>query len=254
MMDKVIEVTRMAGEVVRDGFGKNFSIDFKSNETDLVTEIDKKSEKVILDYIKKEFPAHSILAEESGRFDSDSEYRWVIDPIDGTVNFAHGLPMFAVSVALQKNKQTIAGAVYDVMNDRMFTAEKGGGAFCNSEKLAVRDNDNLKKSLLVTGFPYELIDKIPVLMEKYSYFLANSRSLRRLGSAALDLCYVASGVFDGFWEMRLHLWDVAAGNLIVEEAGGKVTDYSNNPIIDDCKEILATNGKVHDHMLKVLGE
>ena len=156
MIDKVIEVSKIAGGIIREGFGKNFSIELKGSLTNLVTEIDKKSEAAIISYINKEFPGHAILAEESGSHKSDSEYLWVIDPLDGTTNFAHGLPIFAVSIGVQKNGETICGVVYDVMNDSVFSVEKGSGAFRNDKKLKVSINDDLRKSVLVTGFPYNI--------------------------------------------------------------------------------------------------
>ncbi|MDZ7765118.1 MAG: inositol monophosphatase family protein [Melioribacteraceae bacterium] len=252
MIDKVINVTEQAGEIAREGFGKNFDIEYKSNSSDLVTEYDKKAEKFITDFIKKEFPGHSILAEESGEEKLDSEYRWVIDPIDGTTNFAHGLPMFSVSVGVQKNGQTIYGAVYDVMQKTIYSAELNSGAFCNGKKIEVSKNDDLKKSLLVTGFPYDIEKHMPRIVDKFSEILNKSRAVRRLGSAAIDLCYVASGIFDGFWELELQQWDVCAGNLILEEAGGKVTDFSGNPIKNSATELLATNGKIHTQLSEIL--
>lgn len=252
MIEKVIEITKQAGEIAREGFGKNFDIEFKSNSSDLVTEYDKKAEKFITDFIKKEFPGHSILAEESGEMNLDSEYRWVIDPIDGTTNFAHGVPIFSVSVGVQKNGETICGAVYDVMQNSMYSAELGSGAFCNGKRIGVSKNDNLEKSLLVTGFPYDLEKHMPRIVDKFSEILNKSRAVRRLGSAAIDLCYVAAGIFDGFWELELQQWDICAGNLILEEAGGKVTDFSGNPIKNSSTELLATNGKIHEQLEKIL--
>lgn len=252
MIDKVIKITREAGEIAREGFGKSFDVEFKSNSSDLVTEYDKKAEKVITDFIKKEFSGHSILAEESGEKNFDSEYRWVIDPIDGTTNFAHGVPIFSVSVGVQKNGKTICGAVYDVMQNSMYTAEHGSGAFRNGKKIEVSNNVDLEKSLLVTGFPYNLEKYMPEIVEKFSKILNKSRAVRRLGSAAIDLCYVAAGIFDGFWELELQQWDMCAGNLMVEEAGGKVTDFSGNHIKNSSTELLVTNGKIHESIREIL--
>ncbi|MBU1100726.1 MAG: inositol monophosphatase [Bacteroidetes bacterium] len=252
MVEKVVEIARTAGEVIREGFGKNFQVDFKTNETNLVTEIDKKAEEVIISYIQKEFPAHAILAEESGAKLNDSEYLWVIDPIDGTTNFAHGLPIFSVSIGVQKNGETICGIVYDVMMDRMYQAEKGGGAFLGDLKLKVSDGDNLKQSLLVTGFPYDIRENPRNIKELFSDFMMNSRGIRRLGSAAIDFCYIASGVFDGYWEYSLNPWDMAAGILLVQEAGGKVTNFTDETVNIYSKQILASNGKIHWQMMEII--
>src|SRR3989339_1431836 len=226
MLDKVIYIAREAGEVLRGGFGKNFSIEYKTNVANLVTEYDKKSEKIIIDFIKKEFPTHSVLAEESGSHESTGEYLWVIDPLDGTTNFAHGLPIFAVSIGVQKNGETICGVVYDIMRDEIYSAEKGSGSFRNGMKLKVSSNDDLRKSVLVTGFPYNIAENPDHAFERFIASLKAARAVRRLGSAAIDFCYVASGVFDGFWEVHLHPWDICAGKLIVEEAGGVVTNFA----------------------------
>ncbi len=252
MINKVIQISKEAGEIVREGFGKNFSIEYKTNSSNLVTEIDKKSEALIIDFIKKEFPGHSVLAEESGEHGSSSEYLWVIDPLDGTTNFAHGLPIFAVSIGVQKNGETICGVVYDIMRDEIYSAEKGNGSFCNGQKLQVNSNDDLRKSVLVTGFPYNISENPDYAFERFIASLKAARAVRRLGSAAIDFCYVASGVFDGFWEVHLHPWDVCAGKLIVEEAGGIVTNFNNEKIDIYSKQILATNDFVHNSMIKLL--
>ncbi len=252
MINKVIQIAKEAGEIIREGFGKNFSIEYKTNTSNLVTEIDKKSEVLIIDFIKKEFPTHSVLAEESGAHGTSSEYLWVIDPLDGTTNFAHGFPMFAVSIGVQKNGETICGAVYDIMRDEIYTSEKGSGSFRNGQKLNVSTNDDLQKSVLVTGFPYNIAENPDHAFERFIASLKAARAVRRLGSAAIDFCYVASGVFDAFWEVHLHPWDVCAGKLIVEEAGGVVTNFSNEIINIYSKQILATNSFVHKKMMKIL--
>jgi myo-inositol-1(or 4)-monophosphatase len=252
MLDKVIYIAREAGEVLRNGFGKNFEVEYKTNVANLVTEYDKKSEKVIIDFIKKEFPSHSVLAEESGSHKSSDEYLWVIDPLDGTTNFAHGLPIFSVSIGVQKKGEMVYGVVYDVMRDAMYSAEKGSGAFCNGRKISVSTNDDLHKSVLVTGFPYNVHENPDFAYERFTAFLRVARAVRRLGSAAIDMAYVAQGVFDGFWEVSLNAWDMAAGIVLVEEAGGKITDFEGNPTTIFGKQILASNGKVHESMINVL--
>lgn len=252
MLDKVIYIAREAGQVLKSGFGKNFSVEYKTNVANIVTEYDKKSEKTIIDFIKKEFPTHSVIAEEGGGYDLSSEYLWVIDPLDGTTNFAHGLPIFSVSIGVQKKGEMVYGVIYDVMRDAMYSAEKGSGAFCNGKKLNVSENDDLRKSVLVTGFPYNVHENPDFAYERFTAFLRVSRAVRRLGSAAIDMCYVAEGVFDGFWEVSLNAWDIAAGKLLIEEAGGIVTDFSGTPMNIFDKQILASNGKVHQSMINVL--
>lgn len=254
MIDKIIEIAREAGEIVREGFGKNFLIETKGSLTNLVTEYDKKSEAAIIEFIKKEFPSHSVLAEESGNHKSGNEYLWVIDPLDGTTNFAHGLPIFSVSIGVQKNGETICGVVYDVMRDALYSAELGCGSFCNGRKLNVSTNSDVRRSVLVTGFPYNVAENPDHAFEHFIAFLKNARAVRRLGSAAIDFCYTAEGVFDGFWEVFLHPWDMCAGKLLVEEAGGSVTDFNGNAINIFSKQILATNKLIHENMITILNE
>ena len=254
MIDDVVSVAKEAGEIIRKGFGTNFSIEYKTNESNLVTEIDKASEKLITEFIKRKYPSHGILAEEGGETKNSSEYIWVVDPIDGTTNFAHGLPIFSVSIGVQKNGKTIAGVVYDVMNDIVYSSGLGSGAFANGIKLNVNKNDKLSHAVLVTGFPYNIADNPENALEKFSAFTKTARGIRRLGSAAIDLCYVARGVFDGFWEVSLHPWDMCAGKLIVEEAGGLVTDFAGNETDIFTEKILASNGLVHNQMIKILAE
>ena len=252
MIDKVIQISKIAGEIIREGFGKNFSIEYKTNLSNLVTEIDKKSEETIIDFVNKEFPTHSVLAEETGSHNASSEYLWVVDPLDGTSNFAHGFPIFSVSIGVRKNNETVCGVVYDVMNDIVYSSEKGSGSFRNGQKLQVSANDDIRKSMIVTGFPYNVAENPDHVFERFIAFLKTARAVRRLGSAAIDFCYVASGVFDGFWEVHLNPWDLCAGKLIVEEAGGLVTNFDGEVSDIYSKQILATNGKVHKGMINVL--
>ena len=254
MLEDIISISKTAGELIRSKFRSNFKIQFKSNETDLVTEVDKASEKIITDFIKEKYPDHSILAEESGETKKSSEYRWVIDPIDGTTNFAHGLPIFSVSIGVQKNGETLYGVVYDVMQDIIYSAEKGKGAFANDTKIHVTDNDILRRSVLVTGFPYNIAENPDNAMEIFASLTRAARGIRRLGSAAIDMCYVASGIFDGFWEVSLKPWDMCAGMLIVEEAGGKITNFNGDKIDIFSKKIFTSNGKIHQSVLDIVNE
>ena len=254
MINDIIEISRIAGKIIRDGFRTNHSIEFKTNESNLVTEIDKKAESEIIDFVNKKYPGHSIIAEESGEHKTSSEYSWVIDPLDGTTNFTHGLPIFSVSIGVQKSGETIAGVVYDVMRDKLYSAELDSGSFCDSEKLSVSRESNLKRSVLVTGFPYNVYENPNTVIEKFGAFIKSSRAVRRLGSAAIDFCYVAEGVFEGFWEVSLNPWDICAGKLIVEEAGGIVTNFANETININSKQILATNKWVHADMLEILNK
>ncbi|MCW8849714.1 MAG: inositol monophosphatase [Melioribacteraceae bacterium] len=252
MINNVINIAKEAGEIIREGFSNSISIEYKTDVSNLVTNIDKAAEKIITDYIQKQYPLHSIRAEESGNNKKSSEYTWVIDPIDGTTNFAHKLPLFSVSIGIQKNGETIIGVIYDVMRDAIYSAEKGSGAYQNDKKINVNDNSDLAKSLLVTGFAYDREDEYIEAIRIFGVFLNKARAVRRLGSAAIDFCYVAAGVFDGFWEANLSPWDVCAGLLLVEEAGGKTSDFDGNKIKIYSDSFLATNGKVHDDMLKVI--
>lgn len=251
MINKTIEIAKQAGAIIREGFGKKLSIDFKTDEANLVTNIDKASERLIMEFIRTEYPTHSIIAEESGSSKNSSEYTWVIDPLDGTTNFAHGLPLFSVSIGIQKNGKTIIGVIYDVMHDVIYSAEKGSGTYQDGERIFVNSNSILSQSLLVTGFAYNREDEYRAAINIFGNMLTASRGVRRLGSAAIDFCYVANGVFEGFWEANLSPWDVCAGLLLVEEAGGKVTDFNNKKIDIFSNQFLASNGKIHDKMVEV---
>lgn len=252
MIDNIIEIAKQAGDIVREGFGKNFQIEYKSGENNLVTEIDKKSEQTIIEFIQKKYPTHGILAEEHGELRKNSDYLWVIDPLDGTTNFAHGLPIFSVSIGLQKKNKTIAGVVYDVMRNIIYSAEEGGGSFANGTRINVSSRNEIQQSILVTGFPYNVKENPEKAFERFEVMTKNSRAVRRLGSAAIDFCYVAAGVFEGFWEVHLHPWDICAGKLIVEEAGGVVTDFDGSEIDIYSKRILASNPFIHPGMIELL--
>jgi myo-inositol-1(or 4)-monophosphatase len=252
MINTAIEAAMKAGAFLKESMGKNLEIDRKSSSIDLVTQIDTEAEHLIVDHLKEHYPDHSILGEEGGANKRSSEYRWIIDPLDGTVNFTHGLPIFCVSIALEHRGEMIAGVIYDPNADELFTAERGKGAYLNGERIRVSDSDTLIESLLITGFPYNIHDNPASTIERFVDVLKTAQAVRRLGSAAIDLCYIAAGRGDGFWEAFIKPWDVAAGMLLVEEAGGRVTDFRGGKVDVDNPQILATNGKIHDEMLAVL--
>jgi len=228
-----------------------FNVD-KKGAIDLVTEADTESEKTIIGTLKKAFPDHTVLAEESGLNKGKSDHKWIVDPLDGTTNFAHRLGLFAISIAFALSGDTVVAIVLSPVTGELFTAVKGKGAQLNGRPINVSNAQTVSESLLVTGFPYNLIDEFNPLMTRFSNCLKASRGVRRLGSAAMDLCFVACGRFAGFWEQNLKPWDTAAGELIAREAGATVTDFSNNPFNIDKNEILATNGNVHEEMLLLL--
>ena len=253
MLETAIEAAREAGALLKLHSGKARSIERKEGqETNLVTEIDRRSEEIIIDRIRRKYPHHDILAEESGGKERRSEYCWIIDPLDGTTNFTHGLPVFCVSIGLEHNGEIVAGVVYDPNHDELFTAEKGKGASLNRKRIRVSTAARLIDSLLVTGFPYSLRADPDEIIRHFNNFLLEAQALRRLGSAALDLAYVAAGRFDGFWESNLNPWDMAAGGLLVQEAGGKFTDFEGNPSTVYKKQLLTSNGLIHGQMIEVL--
>ena len=255
MLSVAREAALEAGKFLKYNLGKVRHIERKfGQETNLVTEIDKGAEALIIKKIKQHYPSHDILAEESGSHKLQSEYRWIIDPLDGTTNFTHGLPIFSVSIGVELNGTIIAGAIYDPSADELFTAEKGGGAFLNGKRIHVSSADTLINSLLVTGFPYNVKENPGHAVEHFVNLLMAGQGVRRLGSAALDLAYIAAGRLDGYWEVHLNPWDKAAGMLLVAEAGGVVTDFKNNPANVYEPQTLASNGKIHQQMLAVFGK
>jgi len=225
----------------------------KKGAKDLVTEADAESERVIIDTIRRAFPEHDILAEESGRASgADARCCWIVDPLDGTTNFAHELGLFSISIAYRENNRTLMGVVLSPMTDELFVAVRGEGAFLNGRAIRVSEVKTVSESLLVTGFPYDLETVFEAMMERFAGCLKVAQGVRRLGSAALDLCYVACGRFEAFWEQNLKPWDTAAGAVIAAEAGAVVTDFSNTAFAPDMPEILASNGKIHQEMLSIL--
>lgn len=240
-----------AAEVVRF-FNNEFKISNKEGVNNLVTEADHAAEKAIMAVIKSQFPDHYILSEEAGEIKQESNYKWVIDPIDGTVNFAHGIPLNCVSIAIEHHGDIIMGAVYNPHLNELFFAEKGKGATLNDKPIRVSQQTKAINACLVTGFPYTYINQSNGPLEIFERFIRKGVPVRRLGSAAIDLCWVAAGRFDGFYEHKLEAWDSAAGYLIVEEAGGKVTDFNGDKFSIYQHRILATNGKIHDEMLAVI--
>lgn len=253
MLSIAIEAAKEAGKYLKYSVGKVRSIEMKQGEErNLVSEIDKGSEAKIISIIKRHYPNHAILAEESGASSASSDYKWVIDPLDGTTNFLHGLPVFCVTIGVEYKGEIVAGVVYDPNLDELFTAERGSGAYCNGKRMKVSQASELINSLLVTGFPYDIAKNPDNAVGHFVNFLMEGQAVRRLGSAALDLSYVAAGRFDGFWEVNLNPWDMAAGVLFVHEAGGKVTDFSGAPSSIYNKQVLASNSIIHDAMLQVL--
>ncbi|MCP5506171.1 MAG: inositol monophosphatase [Chlamydiales bacterium] len=239
-----------AGQLLRRGFGTVMAIDSKEGRHNLVTEWDKKSEALIIETIQRHFPDHSFLAEEGGETGKNEGIKWVIDPLDGTVNFAHNIPLFAVSIAATFDGEPLAGAVYNPMLEELFVAEKGQGAFLNGQEIKVTETSVLDRAILGTGFPYNTHENPLNALDLFHSFAKLGLPLRRMGSAAMDLCYLAAGRFDAFWEVSLEPWDYAAGKLIVEEAGGTVSDLEGNPLTK-LKEgpLLASNGHLHSQMV-----
>jgi len=248
------EAVLRAGAIQRSHFGTDVQVD-KKGVIDLVTQVDLEVERWFRDMIGERFPDHAVLAEElddrSGTA-ARPKYCWVFDPIDGTVNYAHGLPIFCASLALEIDGVPSVAAVYDPLRKELFTAESGAGARLNGTPLGVSGTARLVDAMLCTGFPYDVHETVEEVIGLFGAFVAEARAVRRLGSAALDLCYVAAGRFDGFWEQRLHPWDMAAGALIVTEAGGTVSTMAGTPFDSREGSIVATNGRLHDAMLATI--
>jgi myo-inositol-1(or 4)-monophosphatase len=245
-------VAREAGHLLKSRVGKIKSVDYKS-AYNIVTDVDKASEDLIVKTIKATYPEDGFLCEESGEeLSRASRRRWIVDPLDGTTNYAHSYPFFAVSIGVEEDGLITLGVVYNPMADEMFVAERGGGAYLNGEKLTVSRENSLENSLLATGFPPDTLNNMHNNLESFKYLTSHCHGVRRDGSAALDLCFVASGRLDGFWERKLAPWDVAAGSLIVEEAGGTVTNLEGGPMKIETGQILATNGLIHRQVMDSL--
>jgi len=247
-----IDAARIAGNILLDYARSGVRIEHK-DEVNLVTEADRRSEQAIVETIRKSYPEHCILAEERGlESRGDSPYQWVIDPLDGTTNFAHGFPLYCISIALEYEGQIILGVVLDPTRQELFTAELGGGAAVNGRPITVSKTPRLDAALLVTGFAYDIRHSPDNNLNHFSRFSLLAQGVRRTGTAAIDLCYVAAGRFDGFWEMKLHPWDMAAGSLIVTEAGGRMSDFKGGVFSIYGADLIASNGLIHDAMAKVL--
>jgi len=245
-------IAREAGDLLMSHFRRHVKIEYKG-DADLVTIADRQSETLILERIRKHFPDHDVMGEEGSRIDSGADYKWYVDPLDGTTNFAHGFPVFAVSLAVEFQGQRAAGVVYDPTRDEMFSAAKGQGAQLNGEPIRVSATSRLAECLVGTGFPSHKRHKNPNIYF-YHQITLKTHGVRRAGSAALDLCNVASGRFDAFWEFNLNPWDTAAGVLIAEEAGGRVTNFSGGPFERDSRETLASNSLVHTALVQEFQE
>ena len=240
-----------AGKMLRENFDEAREVSFKG-EINLVTHFDSLSQSLIHKHISSRLPEHDFLAEEGLSREEGAEYRWLIDPLDGTTNFAHKFPVFCISIALERNREINLGVVYDPLRNEMFWAETGQGSFLNGKKIRVSSIDDLDKSLIATGFPYDIRESEVNNIDHFNNFAIRVQAIRRCGSAALDLCYVACGRFDGFWELKLNLWDVAAGVLIVKEAGGRISDFQDEKHSIYGSETLATNGLIHQQMVDIL--
>ncbi|MCB9494353.1 MAG: inositol monophosphatase [Desulfobacteraceae bacterium] len=252
---KFLEIAKQAafdsGEILNAYFRENPEVT-KKGPVDIVTAADIESEKKIIEIISKNFPDHFILSEESGKIEGSSEFEWIIDPLDGTTNFANKLPIFSVSIALYKNQKPLIGVVFNPYTEELYWAVNGNGAFLGEKKISVSNKKNINDSLIVTGFPYNFMEILDELSQRFFNVLKISRGVRRLGSAALDLCFVASGVFEGFFEQNLKPWDTAAGIIIAHEAGAIVTDFKNNRFNPYMNEIITSNGYIHNSLLNAM--
>jgi myo-inositol-1(or 4)-monophosphatase len=257
LLNFAIQTARDAGAILTDRLGRALQVSNKG-DIDLVTEADLASEKLIIERIKSHYPRHAILAEESGdtegveQVSGKNDWKWIIDPLDGTTNYAHGYPCFCVSIALERAGAIELAVIYDPTRDEMFAAERGQGAMLNERRMRVSTVDVLNNAMLCTGFPYNVRER-PNFAREFANFTMEAQAVRRDGSAALDLAYIACGRFDGFWEDGLNAWDIAAGVLLIEEAGGRVTNFSGGTLDIYTPKVLASNGLVHNAMMKVLG-
>lgn len=252
-LQTAIAAARIAGETLLQGLNTLHSSQIaKKMEFDYVTEVDKRSEEKIIEHIRSQYPEHEILAEESGTSQRRSDYRWIIDPLDGTKNYIHGFPMFAVSIALAFEEQLIVGVIFDPVHQELFHAERGKGAFLNDKPIAVSETRSFHESLLGTGFPFRGKHLTEKYFEAFIQMFHRVSDFRRPGAAALDLAYLACGRLDGFWEILLNTWDIAAGTLIIEEAGGKVTDLFGGNTHLQTGNIVASNARIHDAILEIV--
>ncbi len=248
VLSPATQIAREAGALLMEYFQRRVTIEYKG-EADLVTIADRQTETLIRQRLHEHWPSHDILGEEGGLQDTGSDYRWYVDPLDGTTNFAHGFPVFCVSMALEYKGRRIAGVIYDPTRDELFAAEQGSGAYLNGQRIHVSKTANLAECLVATGFPSHKRHKNPNIFF-YHQITLRTHGVRRAGSAALDLCYVACGRFDGFWEFNLNPWDTAAGVLMVEEAGGRISNFRGGPFELTSHETLASNGLVHQALLQ----
>jgi len=253
-MDVAMRAAREAGALLRSMIGTDLNVRSKDVRTDLVTEADTKSEALVRSIISDAFPGEAFLGEETGASGDPSRGRWIVDPLDGTTNYAHGYRCFSVSIAFEQRGVVQLGCVFDPMADEFFAAERGAGASCNGVPIRVSGCGDLRAAMLVTGFPAHRVDDPLSNIHPFGDFLEITRAIRRDGSAALDLCYVACGRFDGFWEPGLHAWDIAAGSLICTEAGGRVSGYRGEALVLDGGQLVASNGIIHDRMTEVVAK
>jgi len=251
-LETAADIAREAGALLTNYFERRVAFELKG-DFDLVTEADRASERLVVERLRSHFPLHSIVAEEGGGHESSSEYRWYVDPLDGTTNFAHGFPMFNVTLALEQAGQLIAGVVFDPLRAEMFSAERGAGSYLNNRRIHVSAASKMEDCLFATGFP-SFKRHLNINVHFFHQVAMTTHGVRRGGSAALDLAYVACGRLDGFWEFGLKVWDMAAGVLLVEEAGGKCSDMKGRPMDLRGKHVLADNGKVHDQVLALFAE
>ncbi len=253
MLKEIESWARKAGQLQLDNFQKNIEINSKDRKIDLVTEVDKKSEKILVEEISSAYPEHSIIAEEGSNKSNDSRYRWIIDPLDGTVNYVHGFPIFAISLALYKDEQPEYGLIYLPYFDDIYSAQRGKGSYYNDKRIRVNEEYNVKDGIIATGFPYSHQESNEAL-ELFNKILPEAGGIRRTGAAAYDLCQVASGVFSGFWEIELNLWDIAAGILIIEEAGGIITDFNGKTLRTNSEQVIAGSQKVNKKLRELLNK
>lgn len=247
-----VEVVLKAGKYLKENLGKIKETKFKGSAINIVTDIDRKAEKLVINSLQRRFPEHGFLSEEIGEVRGESDLKWILDPLDGTTNYAHRFPFYAISLALEKKGKIILGLVLDPEHNELFSAELNHGAYLNGKRIRVSKVSELDRSLLATGFSYKLRELKDNNISHFKDFLFAAQAVRRAGSASLDLCYVACGRFDGFWELELNPWDTAAGWLIITEAGGKVTTFNGDKYNYNIKEILASNGKIHGKMSQIL--